>query len=651
MKISNIPIVGKFLIILFFFALLSIGSTIFSAAKMQSISDGFADVFNHQGMVAVQLARANRSLVAMRAAVSGLQIANTEELDAAAELELKEARSRFVAFTDEARANDTSDRYKIGEMAKVFLDAIDSACAKSIKMGASSTSTDAVMASQAEFLKNCSPQFKPLIDQARNVVDQAVADGKALQLDLGSATKTTVQITYGLVLGGLVLVLAIAWFALKAWISTPISRLTNTMLRLADGDLSIRIEDADRHDEIGRMTQAVLVFKDNGNKLKASEENAGADRKRADVERSQSQAAQIETARQQQHVVETIAKGLAQLSDGSLIFRIDEAFTTDYEKLRFDFNGAMSKLQETMQVVSGNTAAIKSGSNEISSAADDLSRRTEQQAASLEETAAALDEITNTVRKTAQGSKHARDVVGAAKMDAEHSSRVVLQAVEAMNGIENSSSQIGQIIGVIDEIAFQTNLLALNAGVEAARAGDAGRGFAVVASEVRALAQRSADAAKEIKTLISASTAQVEQGVALVAETGKALERIVLQIAEINAIVADIAASAHEQATGLDQVNTAVNQMDQVTQQNAAMVEESTAASHALAKETEELSKLMGRFQLGHLQPSSVVSRMVRQTPTTTKPLAQGKAVRALRTVGAGQAVRKPEPDSNWQEF
>jgi methyl-accepting chemotaxis protein len=197
------------------------------------------------------------------------------------------------------------------------------------------------------------------------------------------------------------------------------------------------------------------------------------------------------------------------------------------------------------------------------------------------------------VRKTAEGATHARHVVSTAKSDAEKGG-VVRQAISAMSGIEQSSRQIGQIIGVIDEIAFQTNLLALNAGVEAARAGDAGRGFVVVASEVRALAQRSAEAAKEIKSLISTSRSQVEQGVDLVAETGKALERIFAQVAEIDAIVSEIATSAQDQASGLQEVNTDVNQMDQVTQQNAAMVEESTAASHTLSLETEELTLLIG---------------------------------------------------------
>jgi methyl-accepting chemotaxis protein len=252
-----------------------------------------------------------------------------------------------------------------------------------------------------------------------------------------------------------------------------------------------------------------------------------------------------------------------------------------------------------MQAVVTSTSAIQSGTHEISTASDDLSRRTEQQAASLEETAAALDEITATVRKSAESARHAREVVASADQDAKKSAVVVRQAVEAMDAIAKSSGQIGQIIGVIDEIAFQTNLLALNAGVEAARAGDAGRGFAVVASEVRALAQRSADAAKEIKGLISTSTTQVDFGVKLVAETGKSLERIIAQVTEINGVVAEIAAGALEQATGLQQVNTAMNQMDQSTQQNATMVEESTAASHSLSQETTQLSALIDRFQLG----------------------------------------------------
>ncbi|HWA60135.1 MAG TPA: methyl-accepting chemotaxis protein, partial [Caulobacteraceae bacterium] len=244
------------------------------------------------------------------------------------------------------------------------------------------------------------------------------------------------------------------------------------------------------------------------------------------------------------------------------------------------------------------SGGMRAGAEEIAKASDDLSRRSEQQAASLEETAAALDEITATVRQTAAGAGQASEAVGAAKREAVQSGEVVAEAVAAMGGIEQSSKQISQIIGVIDEIAFQTNLLALNAGVEAARAGDAGRGFAVVASEVRALAQRSADAAKEIKSLISASSRQVEQGVGLVGRTGEALTSIGAKVSQIDVLVAEISGSAQEQATGLGQVNVAVNDMDKVVQRNAAMVEESTAAAHSLKAEAAQLAALVAGFRL-----------------------------------------------------
>jgi methyl-accepting chemotaxis protein len=294
-----------------------------------------------------------------------------------------------------------------------------------------------------------------------------------------------------------------------------------------------------------------------------------------------------------------IGAGLERLAANNLEQEIDRAFSPAFEKLRADFNRAHQNLHRTLVGVVEGAKAIHAGTDDITSASDDLSKRTEQQAASLEETAAALDQITATVRKSADGADHAQQVAAAANEDAKQSSLVVRQAVEAMDKIAKSAEQISQIIGVIDEIAFQTNLLALNAGVEAARAGDAGKGFAVVASEVRALAQRSAEAAKEIKTLISTSSAQVGQGVKLVAETGESLQRIMAQVADINSVIADVAAGAKEQATGLAQVNTAINQMDGVTQQNAAMVEQATAASHSLAQETAQLSHLTARFALG----------------------------------------------------
>nr|WP_314121908.1 methyl-accepting chemotaxis protein [uncultured Brevundimonas sp.] len=313
-------------------------------------------------------------------------------------------------------------------------------------------------------------------------------------------------------------------------------------------------------------------------------------------ERDRRLEAERQAAAVQAAVVQGTARGLAAMAAGDLAYRIEDDFPGDYAVLRDDFNAAMTALDQAIGVIGVNAGAIQSGAHEIGAAADDLSRRTEHQAASLEQTAAALDQITATVARTAENALAADQVVGQGRDQAAAGDVVVQRTVAAMGEIERSSNQIGQIIGVIDEIAFQTNLLALNAGVEAARAGDAGRGFAVVASEVRALAQRSAQAAKEIKTLISTSGAQVKDGVDLVRQSGQALDGIAGRIGEISTLMAEIRASTQEQAIGLGEVNTAVNAMDQVTQQNAAMVEQSTAASLNLTREAGELAALVGRF-------------------------------------------------------
>ena len=389
---------------------------------------------------------------------------------------------------------------------------------------------------------------------------------------------------------------AIAW--LIGALSRPVEAMTRAMGKLAGGDLNVVIPAIGRRDEIGHMAAAVLTFKQNAEEKVRLEAEASLQRAAAEQARLAQADRDAETARQQAQVVDGIAAGLDRLSNGQLAYRLNTAFAPEYEKLRADFNAAMARLQDVMRVIVDRSSAIGASAHEISQASDDLSRRTEQQAASLEETAAALEQITATVARSAEGAIEAGGVVDGARREAVQGQDVVGRAIVAMGEIEQSSNQIGNIIGVIDEIAFQTNLLALNAGVEAARAGDAGRGFAVVASEVRALAQRSAEAAKEIKTLISASGQQVGAGVALVGDTGQALERIVDQITRLTAIAREISASSQEQSSGLQQVNIAVTQMDQVTQQNAAMVEESTAASHSLAQDARELDRMMGQFSL-----------------------------------------------------
>ena len=362
----------------------------------------------------------------------------------------------------------------------------------------------------------------------------------------------------------------------------------------------------------------------------------------------------LTSAHQEQAVVvETLAGGLKKLSDGDLTARIDKALGVEYDELRVNFNKALDRLQDTVQTVLKDTSGINTGAGEISQAADDLSRRTEQQAASLEQTAAALEQITATVKATATNAREARTSVTAAKAAAEEGGRVVETAIHAMDSIAQSSKQITDITGVIDEIAFQTNLLALNAGVEAARAGEAGRGFAVVASEVRSLAQRSSEAAKKIKALINTSTEQVGAGVKYVGESGEALKRIVDYVVQINTLVGEMAQAAEQQSTGIEEVNTAVSQMDQVTQQNAAMVEESTAASHNLAVEAQSLSQVVAFFQVGNdMAPRvSAPRRAVAPAPQPrAKPVHAMKVVKGRRAATATAALPEPNGD-DWTEF
>ncbi len=331
--------------------------------------------------------------------------------------------------------------------------------------------------------------------------------------------------------------------------------------------------------------------------------------------------------------VEELAGALQALTEGDLTQSVEQPFMPALEKLRLDFNSAVSKLRLAIETVADNAGAIAAGSAQIRSASDNLSRRTEQQAASVEETAAALEEITTTVADSSHRAQEAGELVGRTRDSAERSGQVVRKAVDAMGKIEASSGEISNIIGVIDEIAFQTNLLALNAGVEAARAGEAGKGFAVVAQEVRELAQRSAKAAKEIKTLISASNEHVKSGVELVGQTGRALEEIVAQVQQVNTNVAAIVEGSKEQATGLKEINAAVNTMDQGTQQNAAMVEETTAAAHSLAREADSLFELVSQFNIG---ASSTRRKVDREALTRTQS--------GLRPISGPASRSSPSP-------
>ena len=455
------------------------------------------------------------------------------------------------------------------------------------------------------------------------------------------------QMLLGFVLGTLVVVALVAGLITLA-VRRTVNEISHATEHLASGHHDIDLAGLARGDEFGSIVQSLNVFRDNQIRINALRAEQEAMKAEQEAQAAEQQRLRELKQDEQRNVVNGLASGLSKLAGGDVIYRLQVPFAAEYEQLRGDFNAAMDRLQETLKAIASNTQGVRSGAEEIMQASDDLARRTEQQAANLEQTAAALGGITEAVHETAKGAHSARGIAESAKHNAEQSGSLMQVTVSAISDIEASSKQIASIVGVIDDIAFQTNLLALNAGVEAARAGDAGRGFAVVATEVRALAQRSAEAAKEIKALISTSNSQVGSGVKSVAETSTALARIVDQVAEMNRLVGEIAASAEVQATGLNEVNSAINQMDQVTQKNAAMVEEATAASHALAGEAAELARLVGLFQVGEAQAPAVVRAEPRRAAVATRTHVPARAS-APRPYASTVPVKSGAED--WDEF
>ncbi|MGF6257278.1 methyl-accepting chemotaxis protein [Ensifer sp. LBL] len=447
-------------------------------------------------------------------------------------------------------------------------------------------------------------------------------------------------------MSALALMLVIVGFVTFKRIIGGMYRLGTSMGLVAEGQLDAQIELARNSDEIGDMGKALEVFRQGAITNRRLEQDAAESRKRAEFERiAMQEKAEADATERLRVATSGLAAGLKRLASGDLAFQLNNAFAQDFEALRHDFNQSVAQLGTTLVQISGSISTLDTGTREIAVGTDDLSKRTEQQAASLEETAAALDEITVNVANSSKRTEEAKAVASRANHSAAESAQVVSHAEEAMRKIEESSQQISNIIGVIDEIAFQTNLLALNAGVEAARAGEAGKGFAVVAQEVRELAQRSAQAAKEIKGLIHNSSAEVENGVKLVRDAGSALKTISGFIVEINVHMESIATSAKEQSVGLAEVNTAVNAMDQTTQQNAAMVEQSNAASNTLANEAVRLRELVSQFKLQGIAETSLANARTPTRTDSTQPL------RSTRRTAAYHGSAALDVSSDWQEF
>ncbi|WP_259974692.1 HAMP domain-containing methyl-accepting chemotaxis protein [Leisingera aquaemixtae] len=405
----------------------------------------------------------------------------------------------------------------------------------------------------------------------------------------------------------------------------PVGRLRAALREVAEGEFGIKVADRMRQDDFGDIASA--IDKVSARVISALDE-------------------QNALRQESEQVIERLRKGLKRLSNGDLSDRIAEPFTADYDPLRVHYNETVDRLNELMSEVVQAGVRIQRQSGEIQTASEDLSSRTESQAATLEQTAAALEQMTASVNSSARNAQEVQEVVNSARRDVEHSGQVVEGAVSAMNAIETSSQQISQIIGVIDDIAFQTNLLALNAGVEAARAGEVGRGFAVVASEVRALAQRSSDAAMEIKTLISTSSAHVEDGVRKVDGAGKALTTVVSQVSNIAELVSGISSESAEQAQGLNEINIGVSQLDSVTQQNASMVEQSGSAIRSMNAETVGLNRLVGQFTLREGQGAAAVQMPAAEAWSDT-PAAHP----AEPSLPEPEMASPAQDDARWEDF
>jgi methyl-accepting chemotaxis protein len=644
--IANISIKSKILSIVVPLCVVGLGATCTMAYFYKSADTNYSEFLATDSVAAIQTVRASTAMIsAPYAAYQLLALDNADPGYADVKAFYDTSKADVITRLDKVAGLTPENASAVNDFknrANGLFAAIDMA----VKADAEGKAADA-----AKMLADIDPAVDKWRKDLRayNDVRQAALQKRSDDLsDITDKTILTNLTVVGIVfLAGIVLSLFVA----LRGITGPIGRLRERMASLAAGDTASAIDGLERKDEIGSMAKAVLIFQQNALERIRLEQETEANRSMSEKERIEREKQKAKEAADVQFAVDNLAAALSKLADGDVSHRIREPFVASLDVVRNDFNHSAEKLEAALRSVSENARGIDAGSSEIKAAADDLAKRTEQQAAAVEETAAALEEITTTVRDSTRRAQEAGQIVTRAKTGAEQSGQVVSQAVLAMEMISKSANEISNIIGVIDEIAFQTNLLALNAGVEAARAGEAGKGFAVVAQEVRELAQRSANAAKEIKALITTSNTHVEQGVKLVGETGRALETIVGEVQEINRHVLAIVESAQEQSSGLQQINTAVNQMDQDTQKNAAMVEESTAASHSLASEVVSLNRLLAQFKLGHGGSPVQSSMPVRGASPADRPA--GSPARALgkKIASAFSGNAAIDTRGDWQEF
>ncbi len=644
---QHVRIRGKILTVILPLTAFGLGAPGVMGYFYKSADTAYSDFIANDNDGALDLARADRNLNAVSAGAYQMMVYDPSDAGFATAKDYYRSSSKaLLNRLESAKSKLPDSSVEIDQFtarAKAAIDAANIA----VELGAENKDAEA----KAQLVKVdglITPLSKDLgvfiSNKTKDILDRS--DG------LTDETNETILISLILITTVFLLGIVGALVIISKGITTPIAKLRERMTSLAAGETAVAVDGMDRRDEVGQMAAAVQVFRENAIERVRLEQETEANRSTSEKERIAREKQKAQEAADVQFAVDNLAVGLSKLSDGDVSYRIGQPFAASLDTVRGDFNQSAEKLEAALASVARNARGIDAGANEIKSAANDLAKRTEQQAAAVEETAAALEQITTTVKTATQRAQDAGHLVSRTKAGAEQSGDVVRRAVAAMEQIEKSSGEISSIIGVIDEIAFQTNLLALNAGVEAARAGEAGKGFAVVAQEVRELAQRSASAAKDIKGLITTSNDQVREGVQLVGDTGKALATIVAEVQEINRHVAAIVESAQEQASGLQQINTAVNQMDQDTQKNAAMVEESTAASHSLAKEVASLNQLLSQFRLSEDGQQYTGSSRIREahgrdTPIRSPARALG---RKIASAFSGNAAMKTGEDE-WEDF
>jgi methyl-accepting chemotaxis protein len=440
-------------------------------------------------------------------------------------------------------------------------------------------------------------------------------------------------------------------------VSRRVAKLLTQMRRLAQGDTDLQVEAADVRNELGEMANVLLRFRDAALEKTRLEADASEQRRKLEEERRKKEDADRYYIEAHEVFMKSFTQALEKLSAGDLNCRLDVAYIAEYEKIRHDFNLMSDELRAIGARIAHASNAVQVATTEIGTGVADLSARTEQQASALEETAASLEELSATVRQNAGNAQAAKQAAVAARELAIGGGEIANQAIAAMGKIEDSSRQITEIVGLIEEIAFQTNILALNAAVEAARAGDAGRGFAVVANEVRALAQRSGQALKDVKGLITKSDAKVQEGVGLVTQAGASLKNIVESVKEVAELMSEIAAASQEQSSGLDQVSKAVTSMDELTQRNAALVEETNAALHSAQSQTETLWQAVAFFKTGADVPvAAPQAAAVRSAASAHKNPVRRQQKMLARKIGvsrtsAAALATSAVAEEGWEEF